>query len=67
MFMRDRVGGLENIVWLSIWLPVRKLLVYSNSSHIFNERNEHNPFSGHRAYLCHFEVVIFQAIQNIVF
>jgi len=38
----------------------------SNSNHIFCEPNNHNPLSGHRDYLYHFEVVIFQAIQNSV-
>jgi len=65
--MRDRVGAHENIVQLLIWLPVRKLFFCSNSNHIFNETNKHNPFSGHRAYLCRFEVIIFQAVQNIMF
>jgi len=67
MYIRDRLAALENIDQLSIWLPVRKPLFYSNSSHIFNDRNKHNRFSGHRAYLCRVEVVIFQAIKNIVF
>ena len=46
-------------------LPVRKLFFDSNicNNHIFYEPNNHNPFNGHRAYLCCFEVVIFQAIQ----
>jgi len=30
-------------------------------------KNKQNPFSGHRAYSYRFEVVIFQAMQNIVF
>ena len=41
--------------------------IYSNSNQIFYEPNKHNPFSGHRACLCRVEVVILQAIQNIVF
>jgi len=48
-------------------LPARKLVFYGNSNQILYETNKPNPFSGHRAYLCRFEVVIFQAIQNIVF
>jgi len=31
------------------------------------EPNKHNPLSGHKDYLRRFEVVIFQAIQNILF
>jgi len=46
-------------------LPVCKLPLYSDSNHIFHEINKHNPFSGHTAYLCRFEVVIFRAIQNV--
>jgi len=37
------------------------------SNHTFYWTNKHNPLSGHRAYLCRFKVVIFQAIQNILF
>jgi len=33
----------------------------------FYEANKRNPFSERRAYLCRFEVVIFQAIQIIVY
>ena len=37
---------------------------YSNSNHLFHETNKHNPFSGHRAHLYRFEIVLFQAIQS---
>jgi len=67
IFMWDRVATLEIIVYLSTWLLVCKFLFYSNRNHIFYWTNKHNPFSGHRAYLCRFEDVIFQAIQNIIF
>jgi len=50
-----------------ITCSLRKLLFYSNSNHIFLEPNKHKPFSGHRAYLCRFEVVVFQPIQNMAF
>jgi len=60
--MQVRVAALENIVQLSIWLPARKLLFYSNSNHIFYEPNKHNPFSGRRAYLCRFESVYSSSI-----
>jgi len=65
--MRDSVAALENIVHLSIGLTVCKLLCYSN--HIFYGPNKHNLFSrhGHRIYLCRFQVVIFQVVQNIMF
>ena len=48
--MRQRAAALQNIVLVSIWQTVRKLLFYSNSDEIFYEPNKHNPFSGHRAY-----------------
>jgi len=57
--MWDRVAALENIVQLSIWLPACKLLFYNNRIHIFYWTTKHNPFSGHRACLCRFQVVIF--------
>jgi len=60
-FMCEHVVALENIVYLSIWLAVRKLLCYSY--HIFYGPSKHNPFRGHRVYLCRFQVVIFQAMQ----
>jgi len=40
---------------------------YINGNHIFYETKKNNPNSGHWSYLCRFEVVIFQAIQNMVF
>jgi len=66
--MWEGVAALYSIVELSIWLPAFKLLFYSNHNHIcyWTNTNKHNPFSGHRAYLCRFEVVIIQAIENIV-
>jgi len=58
------VAALEVIVWLSICLSVRKRLCYSN--HIIYGSNKHNSFSTRRAYVCRFQVVIFQAIQKSV-
>jgi len=60
-----RVANTPNAPAL-IALLVRKHLFYNNSNHIFYEPNKHNPFSVHRAYSCRFDVVTFQAIQNIV-
>jgi len=67
--MRDRVASCHPRKYrLTVDLiTARKLLFYSNSNHIFFEPNKHNWFSGHRAYLCRSELVIFQAIQNIEF
>ena len=48
----------------------RSEYVYVNSlyhsNHIFYGSNKHNPFSGHRVYLCRFQVIIFQVIHNIL-
>jgi len=61
------LGQLPPLPPLNPALPVRKLLFYSDINHIFYETNKHNPFSGHMAYLCRFEVAIFQEIQNTVY
>ena len=36
-------------------------------NHKFYVPNKRNTFSGHRSYLCRVEIVIFQAIKNILF
>ena len=62
----SRQGGRPPLRRPTSYVYACKRLFYSNSNHIFCETNKHNPFSAHRAYLCRFEAVIFQAIQNIV-
>jgi len=51
IFMRDGVATLKYRLVVDV-ISVRELLCYSN--HIFHGPNKHNPFSGHRVYLCRF-------------